>query len=164
MVGAVGTLAGLRLAAGGEVTVLDLSEGAVAQDLVGMARGLGVQPLVWVLPGDLPRFDLGAGLPGDALADLLRWPRRRRPIRPALAGRARPGGRRATDPAQDSAILERIAGVLGTPAAQRRPAGRRLRGSRRSVIRATRPAAGCSARRRPRRSPGCTAGPPPTGS
>ena len=57
-------LGGLRLAAGGQVTVLDLSEGAVAQDLVALARHAGVDPLVWVLPGDLPRLDLGAGLPG----------------------------------------------------------------------------------------------------
>ena len=66
-----GTLAGLRLAAGGEVTVLDLSEGAVAQDLLAMAAQAGVSPLVWVLPGDLPRLDLGAGLPAGPLADVL---------------------------------------------------------------------------------------------
>ena len=40
----VAMLGGFRLAAGGEVTVLDLSEGAVARDLLGMARGLGVPP------------------------------------------------------------------------------------------------------------------------
>ena len=56
-------LAGLRLAAGGEVTVLDLAEGAVAQDLLGAARRTGTDPLVWLLPADLPRFDLGRGLP-----------------------------------------------------------------------------------------------------
>jgi hypothetical protein len=60
-----------RLAAGGEVTVLDLTEGAVALDLIGFARASGVEPLVWVLPEDLPRLDLGTGLGRDALADLL---------------------------------------------------------------------------------------------
>jgi hypothetical protein len=60
-----------RLAAGGEVTVLDLTEGAVALDLIGFARASGVDPLVWVLPDDLPRLDLGTGLGRDALADLL---------------------------------------------------------------------------------------------
>ena len=115
----VAMLGGFRLAAGGEVTVLDLSEGAVAQDLLGMARGLGVQPLVWVLPGDLARFDLGAGLPGDVLADLLAV------AASAAADPASPGGAAggaggtgaagAADPAQDSAILERIAGVLDAP-------------------------------------------------
>ena len=40
----VAMVGGFRLAAGGEVTVLDLSEGAVARDLLGMAPGLGVLP------------------------------------------------------------------------------------------------------------------------
>src|SRR5215472_9931550 len=60
-----------RLAAGGEVTVLDLTEGSVALDLIGFARASGIDPLVWVLPDDLPRLDLGTGLGRDALADLL---------------------------------------------------------------------------------------------
>jgi len=95
-------LAGLRLAAGGQVTVLDLSEGAVAQDLVAMAGQAGVDPLVWVLPADLPRLDLGAGLPGEALADVL-----------AMAATA--GGDLASpaDPVLDRAILERVVRVLG---------------------------------------------------
>jgi len=95
-------LGGLRLAAGGQVTVLDLSEGAVAQDLLALARHAGVDPLVWVLPGDLPRLDLGAGLPGAALADVL-----------AVAATA--GGDLASppDPVPDRAILERVAQVLG---------------------------------------------------
>jgi hypothetical protein len=98
-------LAGFRLAAGGEVTVLDLAEGAAAQDLLSIARSTGTDPLVWVLPADLPRFDLGHGLPPDALADLL-----------AVAASA--GGDPASPPdpsgvAQDTAILERIAAVLG---------------------------------------------------
>jgi len=96
-------LAGLRLAAGGEVTVLDLAEGAAAQDLLRAAAG--ARPLVWVLPADLPRCDLGLGLPREALADVL-----------AVAAAA--GGDPASPPdpsavAQDTAILERIAEVLG---------------------------------------------------
>jgi hypothetical protein len=98
-------LAGFRLAAGGEVTVLDLGEGPVAQDLLSIARSSGTDPLVWVLPADLPRFDLGRGLPSDALADVL-----------AVAASA--GGDPASPPdpsglAQDTAVLERIAEVLG---------------------------------------------------
>jgi hypothetical protein len=60
-----------RLAAGGEMTVLDLTEGSVARDLIGLARASGAGPLVWVLPDDLPRLDVGTGLGRDALADLL---------------------------------------------------------------------------------------------
>jgi hypothetical protein len=95
-------LAGLRLAAGGQVTVLDLSEGAVAQDLLAMAGDAGVDPLVWVLPGDLPRLDLGTGLSGGALADVL-----------AVAAATGADPPSPPDPVPDRAILERIAGVLG---------------------------------------------------
>lgn len=103
-------LAGLRLAAGGEVTVLDFSAGAVAQDLLTAARASGIDPLVWVLPGDLPRFDLGAGLPGPALAGVL-----------AVAATAAGDPAVPADPAQETAILERIAAVLA-PAAGEGPA------------------------------------------
>jgi hypothetical protein len=65
------TLGAYRLAAGGEVTVLDLSGGAVARDLLAVARGSGIDPLVWVLPGDLPRLDLSTALGKEALADVL---------------------------------------------------------------------------------------------
>jgi hypothetical protein len=97
-------LAGFRLAAGGEVTVLDLGAGAVAQDLLRAAARAGADPLVWLLPADLARFDLGRGLPMAALADVL-----------AVAAAA--GGDPASPPdpagvAQDTAILERVAGVL----------------------------------------------------
>jgi hypothetical protein len=95
-------LAGPRLAAGGRVTVLDLSERAVAQDLLAMAGQAGVNPLVWVLPGDLPRLDLGAGLSGDALADVL-----------AVAASAAGDLGSPPDPVPDRAILERVARVLG---------------------------------------------------
>ena len=58
-----------------------------------------------MLPADLARFDLGRGLPTAALADVL-----------AVAAAA--GGDPASPPdpsgvAQDTAILERVAGVLG---------------------------------------------------
>jgi hypothetical protein len=49
------TAAAPRLAAGAEVTVLDLTEGAVALDLIAFARTSGLEPLVWVLPEDLHR-------------------------------------------------------------------------------------------------------------
>ena len=71
-------IAAPRLSAGGDVTVLDLTEGAVAGDLLAVARRSGIDPLVWVLPGDLPRLDLGTGLDADALADVLAGDRRRR--------------------------------------------------------------------------------------
>ena len=91
-----------RLAGGDAITVLDLSEGAVARDLVALAGPLGVGPLVWVLPGDLPRFDLGVGLPATAMADIL--------TACASADRAAAGGH---DPAPDHALLARLLEVLG---------------------------------------------------
>jgi hypothetical protein len=90
-----------RLSAGGEITVLDLTEGAVAADLLAVARRSGIDPLVWVMPGDLPRLDLGTGLGQEATADLLAA---------AVAASGEPG---ASDPAKDSAILERVLEVLG---------------------------------------------------
>ncbi len=104
------TMAAPRLAAGGEVSVIDLTEGAVAADLVRIAQAAGLRPLVWVLPGDLPRLDLGAGLGAAALADVL-----------ALAAAAAgphgtcgpPADKAAGDSAADCALLERVLGVLG---------------------------------------------------
>ena len=90
-----------RLAAGGEVTVLDLTEGSVALDLIGFARASGVDPLVWVLPDDLPRLDLGTGLGRDALADLLSQ----------TASVTEEQGS-ARDLSLDNAILERVIDVL----------------------------------------------------
>ena len=91
-----------RLAAGGEVTVLDLSGGSVALDLLGLARTSGIDPLVWVLPADLPRLDLGTGLGPDALADVL-----------SLAASVSEEGRDTRDLSLDNAILERVIDVLG---------------------------------------------------
>jgi len=91
-----------RLASGGALTILDLSEGAVAKDLVSLAGQLRVGPLVWVLPGDLPRFDLGVGLPAAAMADIL--------TTSASADRAAGGGH---DPAPDHSLLARLLEVLG---------------------------------------------------
>ena len=91
-----------RLAAGGEITVLDLTEGSVALDLIGFARASGIDPLVWVLPDDLPRLDLSAGLDRDALADLLSQ----------TASVTEEQGS-ARDLSLDSALLERVIDVLG---------------------------------------------------
>src|SRR5262249_59703816 len=97
------TMAGsARLAAGGEVTVVDLSEGAVARDLVALAGDLGIRPLIWILPGDLPRLDLGVGMPAEPLADVL-----------AASASAGPPAGDGPDPACDHAIVERVIGALG---------------------------------------------------
>jgi hypothetical protein len=95
-----------RLAAGGEVTVVDLSGGAIAADLVAVARGLAVaqadlDPAVWVLPHDLPRLDLTASLGPDELADVL-----------ALAVSVAEDKGAASSLAVDSSIIERVLGVL----------------------------------------------------
>jgi hypothetical protein len=95
------TTAGVnRLAAGGEITVLDLSEGSVALDLLSFARASGVAPLVWVLPDDLPRLDLGP-LGRDALADLL-----------AQVASVADEQASARDLSLDNALLERVIDVL----------------------------------------------------
>jgi hypothetical protein len=96
------TAAAHRLAAGGEVTVLDLSEGSVALDLIAFARATGAEPAVWVLPEDLPRLDLGTGLSARALADVLSL----------IVGAAEdPGATR--DLSFDNAILDRVIEALG---------------------------------------------------
>ena len=61
-----GTLAGLRLAAGGEVTVLDLSEGAVAQELLAMAGQPGSARWSGRCPGTRPGWISGPGCPPAA--------------------------------------------------------------------------------------------------
>lgn len=90
-----------RLAAGGEVTVLDLSGGAVGADLLTVARGCGIEPAVWVLPHDLPRLDLVATLGTEELADVL-----------ALAVSVAEDSGSTASLAVDSSILARVMGVL----------------------------------------------------
>jgi hypothetical protein len=117
-----------RLAAGGEVTVVDLSGGAVASDLIAVARELavpppaqssppsppappparpappsptGIEPAVWVLPHDLPRLDVAASLGPDELADVLA-------VAISVAEDRGPG----SSPAVDGSIMERVMGVL----------------------------------------------------
>ena len=97
------TMAGsYRLAAGGEVTVLDLTGGAVAGDLLTVARACGAEPSVWVLPADLPQLDLTASLDAAGLADVL-----------ALSATAADEQAAAKDVAVDNSILERVLTVLG---------------------------------------------------
>jgi len=91
-----------QLAAGGEVTVLDLSGGAVAADLLRVASGGGIEPAVWVLPADLPRLDLAASLDATDLADVIALSVAASEERGSTAGLA-----------IDTAILERVIGVLG---------------------------------------------------
>ncbi|WP_258573393.1 hypothetical protein [Actinomadura parmotrematis] len=99
---AVTTMGAARLAVGARVTVIDLSEGAVAHDLLRVAADRGDDPLVWVLPADLPRLDLTRGLPAEALADVLSLV--------VSAGEERHSTR---DLSYDNSILERIIEVLG---------------------------------------------------
>jgi len=105
-----------RLNAGGDVTVVDLTEGAVAQDLLAVARRSGVEPLVWVLPDDLPRLDLGAGLDADALADVLAATVAASEQPAAPNGPAAGPAASAAPAAADAAILHRVLGVLGPEA------------------------------------------------
>jgi len=95
-------LAAGRLAAGGEVTVIDLSGGAVAADLVDLSAAAGgIDPAVWVLPRDLPRLDLAATLAPAELADVL-----------ALSVSVAEERSSARELAVDGAILDRVIGAL----------------------------------------------------
>ncbi|WP_326819709.1 hypothetical protein OHA77_16750 [Streptosporangium sp. NBC_01639] len=95
-------LGATRLYSGGHLTVLDLSEGAIAKDLIELARRGGDEPLVWVLPVDLPKLDLGATLPPEAFADVL-----------AHVVSVSEEHRTTRDLSFDNAILERVLEVLG---------------------------------------------------
>ncbi|WP_157254760.1 hypothetical protein [Nonomuraea typhae] len=95
-------LGATRLYSGGHLTVLDLSEGAIAKDLIELARRGGDDPLVWVLPVDLPRLDLGATLKPEAFADVL-----------AHVVSVSEEHRSTRDLSFDNAILERVLEVLG---------------------------------------------------
>ena len=91
-----------RLAAGGEVTVIDLSGGAVAADLVDLSIAAGgVDPAVWVLPRDLPRLDLAASLARGQLPDVL-----------ALSVSVAEERTSPRELAVDTAILDRVIGAL----------------------------------------------------
>ena len=106
-------IAAPRLDAGGEVTVVDLTEGGVAGDLLAAAARSGVAPQVWVLPGDLPRLALGTGLGREATAELLAVTASE--DGPGDGGGADggvAGARGRGDPVSDSAILDRVLGVL----------------------------------------------------
>jgi hypothetical protein len=102
------TIAATRLAAGGTVTVVDLTEGGVATDLLTLAASLGIDPLVWVLPADLPKLDLGLRLGHESLAEVLALTA----AAAADVGQAGPAGATA-DPARDAALLGRVLEVLG---------------------------------------------------
>ncbi|GAA2728895.1 hypothetical protein [Actinocorallia aurantiaca] len=96
---AVTMMGAARLEAGSRVTVLDLSEGAVARDLL---RLPGEDPLVWVLPDDLKRLDLGTRLSPSALADVL-----------SVVVGATESESSVRDTSIDNSILERLISVLG---------------------------------------------------
>ncbi|MBO0824093.1 MAG: hypothetical protein J2P27_09570 [Actinobacteria bacterium] len=99
------TMAVARLAAGGEITVVDLTEGDVAADLVAVVGHQGLTPLVWRLPTDLPRLDLGADFEPDVLAEVLA-----RTVA-AADGPAADGG--AGHVVRDTALLRRVLASLG---------------------------------------------------
>ncbi|MFB4317444.1 hypothetical protein [Actinomadura sp. 21ATH] len=99
---AVTTMGAARLAVGARVSVIDLSEGAVAHDLLRVAAARGDDPLVWVLPADLPRLDATRGLGPEALADVLSL---------VVSAGEEEGSTR--DLSFDNSILERIIEVLG---------------------------------------------------
>ncbi|QXJ23974.1 hypothetical protein AGRA3207_005214 [Actinomadura graeca] len=102
---AVTTMGAARLAVGARLTVIDLSEGAVAHDLLRLAADRGDDPLVWVLPADLPRLDVTRGLNTEALADVLSL---------VVSAGEEHGGTR--DLSFDNSILERLIEVLGPDA------------------------------------------------
>lgn len=102
---AVTTMGAARLAVGARLTVIDLSEGAVAHDLLRLAADRGDDPLVWVLPADLPRLDATRGLGPEALADVLSL---------VVSAGEEQGSTR--DLSFDNSILERIIEVLGPDA------------------------------------------------
>jgi hypothetical protein len=105
-------LAAPRLAAGAGITVLDLTEGAVAADLLALATGWDVRPLVWVLPADLPRLDLGLRLDHESLAGVLALTAAAEPSASAGAGSSAPAAATG-DLARDAALLSGVLDVLG---------------------------------------------------
>jgi hypothetical protein len=104
-------IAAPRLAAGGEVTVLDLTEGGPAADLLALAAAWDIDPLVWVLPADLPRLDLGLRLGHASLAEVLALTAT---ASGSSGSSAESGG--PADQARDAALLGRVLEVLGADA------------------------------------------------
>jgi hypothetical protein len=103
-----------RLAMGGEVTVIDLSGGAVAADLAELADAAGgIDPAVWLLPGDLPRLDLASSLSNAELADVL-----------ALSVSVVEERSSPRELALDTAILDRVIGALDPGTGGAVPVGR----------------------------------------
>lgn len=91
-----------RLAADGAATIVDLTGGAVAAELAALCTSAGgVTPAVWVLPRDLPRFNLAASLAPGQLADVL-----------ALSASVAEEHGSARDLAVDTALLDRVIDVL----------------------------------------------------
>jgi hypothetical protein len=90
-----------RLAAGGRVTVVDLTDGDPTADLVGLARERGLVPHVQVLPSDGTGFELGTWLRPEALADVL-----------ALTAAAMDADGSA-DPIGDAALIGQVLWQLG---------------------------------------------------
>ena len=74
----------------------------LTKDLIELARRGGDEPLVWVLPVDLPKLDLGATLKPEAFADVL-----------AHVVSVSEEHRSTRDLSFDNAILERVLEVLG---------------------------------------------------
>lgn len=104
-------IAAPRLAAGGAVTVLDLTEGSVAGDLLSLAARWGLHPAVWVLPADLPRLELGTGLSRGVLADVLALTVSAAESQGRhAAGSGMPGH---AEHARDAALLSRVLELLG---------------------------------------------------
>jgi len=101
------TIAATQLSTQGELTVVDLTEGAVAGELARLASRSGMRPLVWVLPADLPRFDLGASFSRTALADVLAI------AASSDAHRGQTADRAVSEHAADCALLDRVLSALG---------------------------------------------------
>lgn len=97
------TLGASCLEGGSEVTVVDLSENAVAGDLVALRSARDRQ--VWILPEDSPQLDLAAGLDAEALADAL-----------ALFVSVSENGSQSRHLAVDRAILGQLLEVIGDEA------------------------------------------------
>jgi hypothetical protein len=91
-----------RLESGGEITVVDISEGAAASDLLAVARHRGIEPLVSVFPHDMPGIDLGAGLGRAELADVL-----------SLVVSAGDERASTSDLSRNNALLEQVIEALG---------------------------------------------------